>query len=96
MTTKKQICPHCGEILTQWEPSPYTGWGNDMLYCDNNECEYFKEGRRRICYEHQKNFAYRYCMNPDTGFELPLIAWCPGDLSLLKGKYNENDQQELS
>ena len=81
-------CPHCGQELTIWEPSPYTGWGHDMYYCSNDDCEYFITGRLKICIEFEKNFAYRYCYNPRTGKELPIITWCYGDLSLLKKRYD--------
>lgn len=82
----EKSCPHCGERLESWEPSPYTGWGHEMLVCNNNNCPYFLEGRRKICYEFEKNFAYRFCYNPTNGRSLPIIAWCGGDLSLLKGR----------
>ena len=79
-------CPHCHKPLLKWEPSPYTGWGHDMFFCDNDDCSYFVEGRIRICCEFEKNFAYRFCYNPENGKNFPIIAWCGGDLSLLKGK----------
>ena len=69
-----------------WEPSPYTGWGDNMLYCNNDECGYFVRGREKIYREYDRNFAYRYCYNPKNGQEVPIIAWCHGDLSLKKGK----------
>jgi hypothetical protein len=47
---------------------------------------YFITGRRKICNEYEKNFAYRYCYDPNNGQELPIIAWCPGELPLLKGR----------
>jgi hypothetical protein len=84
------LCPHCNALLVRWEPSPYTGWGHDLYYCDNNECSYFLEGRRRICEEFEKNFAYRFCYDPENGQELPIITWCGGDLSLLKGRCPES------
>ena len=86
MKNKDYSCPYCGKTLTEWEPSPYTGWGTNMFYCDNNKCEYFINGRKKICYEFQKNFAYRYCINPETGHQFPIITWCHGELSLLKGR----------
>ena len=86
MNTEQFECPHCSKVLTQWEPSPYTGWGHDMFYCDNDNCEYFIEGRMKICREFEKNFAYRFCYNPVNGKDFPIIAWCGGDLSLLKGR----------
>jgi len=82
----RPTCPHCRETLERWEPSPYTGWDHDLYYCNNNECAYFVTGRRKICEEFEKNFAYRYCLDPKKNQELPLIAWCPGELSLLKGR----------
>jgi hypothetical protein len=89
MNEEKLICPHCNQSLEKWEPCPWTGWGHDMFYCNNNECPYFLTGRRRICLEFEKNFAYRYCYNPENGQELPIIAWCGGELSLLKGRCKE-------
>ena len=89
MEESEKLCPHCGQGLTVWEPSPYTGWGHDMRYCDNDECEYFLQGRRKICMEFEKNFAYRYCINPETGKAFPIITWCCGELSLLKGRCGE-------
>ena len=86
MNEKNLTCPHCDKQLLRWEPSPYTGWGHDLYYCDNNECNYFIEGRLKICIEFEKNFAYRYCYNPVNGKEFPIIAWCGGELSLLKGR----------
>jgi hypothetical protein len=84
-------CPHCRGGLTKWEPNPESGWGDDMYFCDNNACSYFVEGRKRICSEYDKNFSYRYCVNPKTGCSVPLVAWCGGDLSLLKGRCKEAD-----
>jgi rubredoxin len=72
------ICPHCGKPLVRWEPCAQTGWVHDLFLCDNNECSYFVEGRRKI--------ACRYCYNPANGQELPIVSWCGGDLSLLKGR----------
>ena len=90
-----KTCPHCGETLTEWEPSPYTGWANNLLFCDNNECEYFINGRRKICFEFEKNFAYRYCFNPENGKNFPIIAWCYGDLSLLKGRCQDSNDIQI-
>jgi len=82
-------CPHCDAELERWEPSPYTGWGNELFYCSNNQCAYFITGRKEICYQYEKNFAYRYCYNPENGQEIPIISWCPGKLSLLKDRCAE-------
>lgn len=92
MTGNDMVCPHCNETLTRWEPCPETGWDTDLYYCDNNECRYFVDGRRKICEEFQKNFAYRFCYNPKNGQGFPLIAWCGGELSLLRGRCDENLQ----
>lgn len=81
-----KTCPHCRKALVRWEPCAHTGWGHDLFYCDNNACSYFLEGRRKIACEYEKNFAYRYCYDPAKGRALPIIAWCGGDLSLLKGR----------
>jgi hypothetical protein len=87
-------CPHCQKELMTWEPSPYTGWGDNMLYCDNNECGYFVRGREKICREYDRNFAYRYCYNPKNGQGVPIIAWCYGELSLKKGKCKVSVESE--
>ena len=89
MSEEKMICPHCSEQLERWEPCPWTGWDNDLFFCNNDKCGYFVEGRKKICYEFEKNFAYRYCYNPRKGKALPIIAWCGGELSLLKGRCKE-------
>ena len=89
MSEEIYVCPHCEEVLSSWSPSPYHGWANDLYYCHNDECSYFIEGRQKICVEFEKNFAYRYCFNPENGKHFPLIAWCGGDLSLLKGRCGE-------
>ncbi len=78
-------CPHCNETLVKWEPNPYTCWGDDLYYCDNDACAYFVKGRQKICLEFEKNFAYRYCYNPKSGRSIPIVSWCGGELSLLKG-----------
>jgi len=51
MENEKLFCKYCGEELERWEPSLYTGWEHDMFYCNNDECEYFINGRKKICYE---------------------------------------------
>lgn len=89
MNQRRHTCPHCKEPLVRWEPCAQTGWDHDLLLCDNNACSYFVEGRRRICCEYEKNFAYRYCYDPKNGQEIPIVAWCGGDLSLLKGRCGE-------
>jgi hypothetical protein len=83
------LCPHCGEPMDRWEPCPETGWGHDLLICNNNGCEYFTRGRRKICSEFEVNFGYRYCYNPDKGKSVPVVTWCGGALSLLKGRCRE-------
>ena len=94
MEIQHQKCPHCQKELKIWEPSPYTGWGDNMLYCDNDLCKYFVRGREKIFIEYDKNFAYRYCRNPKTGHELPIIAWCPGELSLKRKKCEATPKTE--
>ena len=49
-------CPHCEEPLVRWEPCAQTGWSHDLFLCDNNECAYFVEGRRKIACDYEKNF----------------------------------------
>ena len=94
MDEEKRLCPHCNERLERWEPSPYTGWDRSLFFCNNNECDYFIHGRAKICLEYEKNFAYRYCYDPKNEQELPIIAWCPGDLSLLKGRCRMDIEQK--
>lgn len=86
MKEETYTCPHCHEVLTRWEPCPHTGWDHDLFYCSNNTCSYFVNGRRKICVEFEKNFSYRFCFDPVNGQELPIVAWCAGELSLLKGR----------
>lgn len=38
MNNETPTCPHCHEPLLRWEPSPYTGWGHDLFYCDTPGC----------------------------------------------------------
>ncbi|MFC1581224.1 hypothetical protein ACFL4N_10005 [Thermodesulfobacteriota bacterium] len=86
MGTDEMTCPHCGEILTLWEPPSESGWDRDLLICENNECRYFIKGREKVCAEFEKNFSYRYCFDPKSGKSRPIVAWCGGTLSLLKGR----------
>ena len=86
MPTNTKTCPHCNERLIRWEPNPESGWGNDLFYCANDDCAYFVRGRKKISRECEKNFSYRFCYDPETGRELPILAWCGGNLSLLKGR----------
>ena len=86
MVNGLNTCPHCQRPLAKWEPCAESGWDCDLYYCDNDECPYFVRGRQIICENYEKNFAYRYCLNPGTGQETPIVAWCGGDLSLLKGR----------
>jgi hypothetical protein len=86
MNDQKKLCPHCGMPLSSWEPHPEGGWDHDLLLCENNECPYFIRGRSKICREYEQNFSYRFCCDPKTGKEWPAVAWCGGDLSLLKGR----------
>ena len=86
-------CPHCQAILEAWEPHETHdwsyGWDHTLHYCVNNDCGYFQEGRRRIARGNQRNFAYRYCYDPEADSAFPLVAWCGGHLSLLKGRCQE-------
>ena len=79
-------CPHCEKPLRRWEPAPESGWDRDLFYCDNDACSYFVRGREKVCHEFERNFAYRYCLDPKTGKARPVVAWCGGRLSLLKGR----------
>jgi len=81
-----QKCPHCGERMESWDPGPESGWTDDILICNNNQCKYFTTGRKKIADENMVNFAYRYFWNPTSGKGGAIAAWCGGDLSLLKGK----------
>jgi hypothetical protein len=86
MTEKNYTCPHCNEALDCWEPCPETGWDHNLYVCNNDACPYFTCGREKIARECHANFAYRYCYDPEKGKEMPVVAWCGGDRSLLKGR----------
>ena len=86
MNEENYKCRHCGEILVRWEPSPDAGWDHDLYLCNNNRCSYFVNGREKMSKEHKVNFAYRYCYDPFKHKEMPIVSWCGGDLSLLKGR----------
>ena len=86
MVDRVHMCPHCGEVLECWQPSPESGWDQELFICTNNECSYFVKGRERICEECHVNFACRYCYNPQKDRGIALAAWCGGDLSLMKGR----------
>jgi hypothetical protein len=94
MNKDNLVCPHCSKALERWDPSPYTAWAHHLFFCNNNDCDYFIKGRAKICFEYEKNFAYRYCYDPKNGQELPIVAWCPGELSLLKGRCRSDGGQE--
>jgi len=80
------MCPYCKTPLQEFEPNPYQAWPNDIAYCPSNDCSYFRHGRKDIAEKFQKNFGYRYCWDPVGEAACPLIAWCPGTLSYLKGR----------
>ena len=86
MIEEDNICPHCGQPLDQWEPHPESGWDHDLLICNNDECAYFVEGRKKIGDEFRVNFGYRYCYDPWKGRPIALITWCGGKRSYLKGR----------
>ena len=79
-------CPFCGSALQEWEPSPYHLWENNLLYCPSDACSYFRFGRKEIADRFHKNFGYRYCWDPVKAHGFPLIAWCGGARSYLKGR----------
>lgn len=85
------LCPYCHRTLEPWEPHPHAGWSHDLFFCGNDSCAYFVEGRRKICTEFEKNFAYRYCLDPVTRKALPIVTWCGGHLSLLKGRVESSE-----
>jgi len=85
----EHTCPYCSEELVTWDPPDEAGWDHALMICQNNECSYFVRGRSKVCKEYERNFSYRYCYDPATGKELPILAWCGGDLSLLKGRCKE-------
>jgi hypothetical protein len=92
MSSKDIHCPHCGNRLEAYEPSPFSDWDSPLLICNNNECSYFTKGREKICEDYKKNFSYRYCVNTANGTSIPMMAWCYGELSLLKGRCNSDQQ----
>lgn len=75
-------CPHCGEKFTIWEPSTYSGWGHDMLYCDNDECAYFVQGRRKICMEFEKTLPTGTVSTPKPERPFPLLPGAAGNCLL--------------
>jgi hypothetical protein len=87
-------CPYCHEQLVMWVPCDESGWDHDLLLCENNECSYFVHGRAKVCEDYGANFAYRFCYDPRTGREIPIVAWCGGDLSLLKGRCKSSASSE--
>ena len=89
MSNQKIVCPHCGSALESYDPSPFSDWDSELLICNNNDCSYFIRGRERVCDEYKKNFSYRYCVNASNGTAVPMVAWCHGELSLLKGRCNQ-------
>ena len=86
MILEKKSCPHCGQILDRWEPHSESGWDHALLVCNNDQCAYFVRGREKICSEFKVNFAYRYCYDPCKDQTIPLVTWCGGRLSRLKGR----------
>lgn len=80
------VCPYCGAALEDWEPTDESAWENTLRFCPNNACDYFRFGRREIAERFKKNFGYRYCWDPVREHAFPLIAWCAGELSYLKGR----------
>lgn len=83
---RRGTCPYCDAPLLEWEPSAYHAFENNLLFCPSNTCDYFRYGRRDIADRFQKNFGYRYCWDPVREHAFPLIAWCGGELSYLKGR----------
>jgi hypothetical protein len=79
-------CPYCGEGLARWEPAAESGWDCDMYLCENDTCEYFTKGRKKVSRDYEANFGYRYCYDPIRRRAVPLAAWCGGHLSLRKGR----------
>jgi hypothetical protein len=72
--------------METWEPSPESGWDHNLLICQNDSCDYFTKGRKKIADECEANFGYRYCYDPQNKTAVPMAAWCGGDLSYLKGR----------
>ncbi|MFH2006275.1 MAG: hypothetical protein ABI333_06790 [bacterium] len=79
-------CPFCETELEEWEPSAYHCWENNLWFCPSDRCKYFRYGRQEIADRFQKNFGYRYCFDPGNKVAFPLIAWCGGERSYLKGR----------
>ena len=90
MCHENMMCPYCKEPLERWEPGVWCDWDRDLFFCKNNECAYFVRGREKVCYEYDKNFAYRYCCDPKSGKAWPIVAWCGGELSLQKERCKKN------
>ena len=83
---KSECCPYCETLLEEWEPTAYHAFPNNVFFCPNDGCEYFRYGRRAIAEQFNRNFGYRYCFDPVARSAFPLIAWCNGERSYLKGR----------
>lgn len=86
MNERSCACPYCGERLDRWEPASESGWGNGLYLCNNNECAYFMQGRKKIGRECEVNFGYRCGYDPEKDRGICMAAWCGGSLSWMKGR----------
>jgi hypothetical protein len=77
---QQNLCPHCQTALTKWETPPYSvaegsGWETEfLLVCANNDCAFYRESRGRMREHYDRDLAYRYMLNPDTGEAGSIIA----------------------
>jgi len=85
----EHTCPYCHKDLVSWEPPDEAGWDHDLMVCENNECSYFVKGEAKSAKTMTGISATATAMTLQTGNELPILAWCGGDLSLLKGRCKE-------
>jgi hypothetical protein len=83
---KDEACPYCETPLEEWEPTAYHGFPNNLFFCPNDQCAYFRGGRQAIAEQFKRNFGYRYCYDPGSNSAFPLVAWCGGGRSYLKGR----------
>lgn len=72
-TDSKTICAHCQKPMPQWETPPDgvgegSGWDTEFIYvCTNNDCSFYVQSRERMLKFYQRDVAYRYMYNPESG-----------------------------
>ncbi|MFP4070932.1 MAG: hypothetical protein ACLFTB_02685 [Desulfovibrionales bacterium] len=79
---KKEVryCPHCNHALESWAPPPETFW-NELLVCNNNECEYYTGSAKDIAEQGGSHRACRYAEEVDSNYRpIALCSWFPRQL----------------